>query len=51
MKYDKFRRRVFPSEARALKAQENAVRYFGVWSGVIRNGLGWSLLHDPQAER
>lgn len=49
-KRDLYGRRLFPSEARAFKAQEVMARYFGVWSGVVRNGLGWSLLHDLQAE-
>ena len=37
---------VYPTEEEARVAQAKQVRWYGIFSGVVRNGDGWSLRYD-----
>lgn len=44
-------RRVFPTEEAALKAVAQQVRAQGIWTSPQRQGDGWVLRFDTQADR
>ena len=49
MTRDKYGRRLFKTEAKALAAQMRAMRNHGICTGVVKAGETWHLLFDPES--